>query len=91
MTRRLAQQLVLAAFAVALLAAPVATLLPKETVASRANGSFHWARKTSQFTLNVGEQEFFRDRNLSLPWRCKTCRAERKRAQVYQEQARRGW
>ena len=55
MTRRLAQQFVLAAFAVALLFAPVAGLLPSNTVASRTPTSFHWARKQSQFTLQVGD------------------------------------
>lgn len=55
MTRRLAQQIVLAAFAVALLLAPVPSLLPVETVASRTPNHFHWARKQSQFTLQVGD------------------------------------
>lgn len=55
MTRRLAPQFVLAAFAVALLLAPVAGLLPSNTVASRTQGHFHWARKQSQFTLQVGD------------------------------------
>ena len=55
MTRRLAQQLVLAAFAVALLVAPLAGLMRGETVASRTPTSFHWARKASQFTLQVGD------------------------------------
>jgi hypothetical protein len=54
-TRRLAQQLVLAAFAVALLLAPAAGLLPTNTVASRTPNSFHWARKQTQFTLQVGD------------------------------------
>lgn len=55
MTRRLAQQLVLAAFAAALLLAPLASLMPGETIASRTPNSFHWARKQSQFTLQVGD------------------------------------
>ena len=55
MTRRLAQQLVLAACAVALLLAPLANLFPSEVVASRLPTSFHWARKSSQFTLQVGD------------------------------------
>jgi hypothetical protein len=54
-TRRLAQQLVLVAFAVALLLAPMAGLLPGDTVASRTPNSFHWARKQKQFTLQVGD------------------------------------
>lgn len=55
MTRRLAQQLVLAAFAIALLLAPLASLTPRETAASRTPNSFHWARKQTQFTLQVGD------------------------------------
>ncbi len=55
MTRRLAQQLVLAAFAAALLLAPLASLMPGETIASRTPNTFHWARKQSQFTLQVGD------------------------------------
>lgn len=54
-TRRLAQQLVLAAFAVALVLTPLASLMPRETIASRTPTSFHWARKQSQFTLQVGD------------------------------------
>jgi hypothetical protein len=54
-TRRLAQQIVLAAFAVALLLAPVLNLLPVDTVASRTPNHFHWARKQRQFTLQVGD------------------------------------
>ena len=55
MTRKLAQQLILAAFAAALLLAPLAGLMPRETTASRTPTSFHWARKQSQFTLQVGD------------------------------------
>ena len=36
------------------------------------------------FYMTVGEQEFFRDRNLSLPNRCRHCRQDRKRAEAYQ-------
>ena len=50
MTRRLAQQLVLAAFAVALLLAPLATAL-----ATNTGSGYHWGRKTEQFTLQVGD------------------------------------
>lgn len=55
MTRRLAQQSVMAAFAVALLLAPLASLAPTPTSAARTPNSFHWARKQSQFTLQVGD------------------------------------
>jgi hypothetical protein len=48
----------LAAFAVALLLAPLATVAPSEAAPS---GGFHWARKSSQFTLRVGS-------NLSGRW-----------------------
>jgi hypothetical protein len=54
-TRSLAQQIVLAACAVALLLAPVPSLLPADTVASRTPNHFHWARKQRQFTLQVGD------------------------------------
>jgi hypothetical protein len=53
--RRLAQQLVLAVVAAALLAAPMASWLPNDANASRTPGHFHWARKQSQFTLQVGD------------------------------------
>jgi hypothetical protein len=49
---------VIAAFAVALLLAPLATVAP---TAATPSGGFHWARKSSQFTLQVGS-------NLSGPW-----------------------
>ncbi len=55
MTRRLAQQIVLAVLAVVLLLAPVPSLLPVDTVASRTPNHFHWARKQRQFTLQVGD------------------------------------
>jgi hypothetical protein len=54
-TRRLAQQFVLAVLAVVLLLAPVPSLLPVDTVASRTPNHFHWARKQRQFTLQVGD------------------------------------
>jgi hypothetical protein len=57
-TRGLAQRFVVAAFAVALLLAPLVTVAP--TAASQTGG-FHWARKSSQFTLQVGS-------NLDGPW-----------------------
>ncbi len=59
MTRRLAQQIVIATFVVALLLAPLASLAP--TTATPNSGNFHWARQSSQFTLQVGS-------NLSGPW-----------------------
>ena len=59
MTRRLAQQFVVAVFAVALLLAPLASRAP--TAATSGSGSFHWARQSSQFTLQIGS-------NLSGPW-----------------------
>ena len=58
MTRRLAQHFVMAAIAVALLLAPLATVAP---TTAAPTGGFHWARKSSQFTLQVGS-------NLSGPW-----------------------
>ncbi len=58
MTRGLAQRFVVVAFAVALLLAPLATVAP---TAATETGSFHWARKSSQFTLQVGS-------NLDGPW-----------------------
>ena len=58
MTRGLAQRIVVVAFAVALLLAPLATVAP--TTATETGG-FHWARKSSQFTLQVGS-------NLDGPW-----------------------
>ena len=59
MTRRLAQHIVVAAFVVALLLAPLVSLAP--TTATPNPGNFHWARQSSQFTLQVGS-------NLSGPW-----------------------
>ena len=58
MTRRLSEYIVMAAFAVALILAPLATVAP--TTASQTGG-FHWARQSSQFTLEVGS-------NLDGPW-----------------------
>ena len=55
MTRKLAQQFVLAACAAVLLLAPLASLMPRETMASRTPATFHWARKQSQFTLQIGD------------------------------------
>jgi hypothetical protein len=49
-TRKLASQLVLAVFALALMLAPVATVL-----ATNVGSGYHWGRKTSQFTLQVGD------------------------------------
>ena len=49
MTRKLAQQVTIAGFALALLASPLTS-----TVASEAPNSYHWGRKTSQFTLQFG-------------------------------------
>jgi hypothetical protein len=49
---------VTATFVVALLLAPLATVAP---TAATPTGGFHWARKSSQFTLRVGS-------NLSGPW-----------------------
>jgi hypothetical protein len=57
-TRRLSQRFVMAAFAVVLLLAPLVTVAP--TAASQTGG-FHWARKSSQFTLQVGS-------DLDGPW-----------------------
>jgi hypothetical protein len=59
-TRRLAQQIVVAAFVVALLLAPLAASL-SPTAATPNTGTFHWARQSSQFTLQVGS-------NLDGPW-----------------------
>ncbi|MGH2617674.1 MAG: hypothetical protein ACRDJC_20770, partial [Thermomicrobiales bacterium] len=53
MTRRLAQQIVIGAFALALLLAPLATVTP--TLATQTPNNFHWARKQSSFTLQVGD------------------------------------
>lgn len=39
---------------------------------------------STAFVLTIGEQEFFRDRNLSLPNRCRPCRQDRRRAEAYQ-------
>lgn len=35
------------------------------------------------FTVTAGEQAFFLSRQLSVPNRCATCRADRKRAEAY--------
>jgi len=52
--RRLAQQLVIAACALALLIPPIlSTTSP--TVASETPSSFHWARKQSHFTVQAGD------------------------------------
>lgn len=59
MTRKLAHQIVAAVFAAALLLAPLASLAP--TAATPSSGGFHWARKSSEFTLQVGS-------NLDGPW-----------------------
>ena len=58
MPRRLAQHVTMAAFVVALLLAPLATVAP---TAATPTGGFHWARKSPEFTLQVGS-------NLSGPW-----------------------
>jgi hypothetical protein len=57
-TRRLSEHFALAALAVVLVFTPLATVAP--TAASQT-GNFHWARKSSQFTLQVGS-------NLNGPW-----------------------
>src|SRR5215208_1097856 len=57
-TRRLAQHFVMAAFVVALLLAPLAIVAP---TAASETGGFHWARKSPQFTLQVGS-------DLDGPW-----------------------
>jgi hypothetical protein len=49
-TRKLAQQAVIIAVALALLFAPLTTV-----VATTSSDGFHWARKRSHFTLEVGE------------------------------------
>ena len=59
MTRRLGQQIVVAMFVVALLLAPLASLAP--TSATPTGSGFHWARQSSQFTLQIGS-------NLDGPW-----------------------
>jgi hypothetical protein len=56
-TRRLARQVVMIGFALALLAAPLSTAL-----ATRTPDNFHWARKTSEFTLLYGK-------NMSKAWK----------------------
>ena len=50
MTRKLAQQVVIAGTALALL---IASLLP--AVATQTPSGFHWGRKPSQFTLKIGD------------------------------------
>jgi hypothetical protein len=57
-TRRLSQYFVMAGFVVALMLAPLASVAP---TAASETGGFHWARKSSQFTLQVGS-------NLDGPW-----------------------
>jgi hypothetical protein len=57
-TRRLSEHVVMAAFAVALMVAPLATVV---ATAASDTGGFHWARKSSQFTVPVGS-------NLNGPW-----------------------
>jgi hypothetical protein len=57
-TRRLSQHFVMAAFIVALLLAPLVTVAP---TAATESGGFHWARQSSQFSLQVGS-------NLDGPW-----------------------
>jgi hypothetical protein len=57
-TRRLSEHFVMTAFAVALMLAPLATVVP---TAASDTGGFHWARKSPQFTLPVGS-------NLNGPW-----------------------
>jgi hypothetical protein len=57
-TRRLSQHIVMAAFIVALLLAPLVTVAP---IAASDSGGFHWARQSSQFSLPVGS-------NLDGPW-----------------------
>jgi hypothetical protein len=57
-TRRLSQHFVMAAFIVALLLAPLVTVAP---TAASDSGGFHWARTSSQFTLQVGN-------DLDGPW-----------------------
>ena len=59
MTRKLAQQIVVATFVVALLLAPLASLAP--TSATQHPSGFHWARQSNTFTLQVGS-------NLDGPW-----------------------
>lgn len=36
-----------------------------------------------QFIVTVGEQDFFRARELSIPNRCQDCRKQRRRADFY--------
>ncbi len=55
MTRRLVQQFVIAALALALVLSPFVSLAPPSTLALQGSGSFHWERKSSQFTLEVGD------------------------------------
>jgi hypothetical protein len=57
-TRRPSQHFVMAAFIVALLLAPLVTVAP---TAASESGGFHWARQSSQFSLQVGS-------NLDGPW-----------------------
>jgi hypothetical protein len=58
-TRRLAQRFVVAIFMAALLLAPLVSQAP---IAASDNASgYHWARQSSQFTLQVGS-------NLDGPW-----------------------
>ncbi|MDQ3225561.1 MAG: hypothetical protein M3Q50_02860 [Chloroflexota bacterium] len=55
MTRKLTQQIVLAAFAAVLVFAPVTSLAPSATLALQGSGGFHWARQQTPFTLQVGD------------------------------------
>lgn len=59
MTRKLAQNLVIVACAVALMLMPLASIAP--TGASDAPNSFHWARKQTPFTVQAGD-------NVSSDW-----------------------
>ncbi|MBA3450884.1 MAG: hypothetical protein H0T18_06705 [Chloroflexia bacterium] len=54
MTRRLAQQIVITAFALALVIPPLGSVAPPATLALQSSNSYHWERKSSQFTLEVG-------------------------------------
>jgi hypothetical protein len=57
-TRRLSQHFVMSTFIVALLLAPLLTVAP---TAASDTGGFHWARQSSQFSLQVGS-------DLDGPW-----------------------
>lgn len=49
---RIGQQLLIVVFALALLSAPLADTVP--TVASQTSGAYHWARKSTPVTIQVG-------------------------------------